>query len=117
MYDTVESIPYGFRLLVDLFDHEVLIAALFSCFSIPCDMLLLYLYLVAVEVVEVKFARKYPYRVKVINVIDVTGILQTSRYVGGEERLPVCCSDYHRAILAGSVDLTRIVLEHQGECI
>ena len=74
--DAVESILYGFRLLVDLFDHEVLKTALFSRFGIPCYVSLFDFDLVSVEVKEVHFTRKDPDRMKIVNIVDVAGVLK-----------------------------------------
>lgn len=53
----VQSILHSFRLLMDLFHHEMLEPSLFCGFCIPFDLRGLLLDLVSIQVIEVSFSR------------------------------------------------------------
>ena len=98
---------------MDFFHHEMLKASLLCCFCIPLDFRGLLLDLVTVQVIEVSLARSQLCKLKVADVIDITGILQNGRNIRCHIGFPVSNADDHRAILSCHPDLVRIVTEHQ----
>ena len=97
---------------MDLLDHEVLVSALLSCLSVPGYVSALHLHFIAVQVEEVSLSGKQPYRLQIVYVIDVTGVLQHSRHIGCQEGLAVCDAYHHRAVLSGSIYLAGVIFEH-----
>ena len=116
-HDGIDRIADDLRLLVDLLEHEMLIAALFGGFRIPLDLGQLLLQHLAVDVVEGHIALFELRDLHIADVIDIAGVFQDRRNIRGDIALAVRDADDHRAVLAGAVDLARIVLEHDAERI
>ena len=113
----VQGVLQGLRLLVNLFHHEMLKTGLLSCFGIPFDLHRLFFDLVAVQVIEGDSSLLQPGQLQVADVIDVPGVFQDGRDVGGHEALAILHAQNHRAVLAGHVDLLRIIFKHHSQRI
>ena len=100
------------RLLVDLFHHEMLKAALFRCFRIPLDLGDLFLDLVTVQVVECHLSGADPGHLQVADIVYFSGMVQDRRYIGSDKAFLFRGTYDHGAFLTGYKDLTRIILKH-----
>ena len=106
-------IPILSGLLVDLLHHEVLIAALVSCFCGEGDLHLFLLDHVAVEVIEYRLAGRQSGHLQVADIVDLIGVVKDGRDIGSHVGLVVRDSDDHGAVFSGDPDLAGIILEHQ----
>ena len=109
----IQGILNCFRLLMDLFHHEMFKTGLFCRFCIPFDFRSLLLDFIPVQVIEMSFSRSQLCKLKVAYIIHISGIFQDSRDIGRHIGLPIRNTDDHRAVLTGYPDLTGIVTEHQ----
>ena len=109
----IKRILDGFRLLMDLFHHEMLKTALFGCFCIPFDFGGLLLNFITVQVIEMRLTRRQLCKLKVANVIHIASVFQNCRNIRSHISFTIRNADDHRAILACHPDLARIITEHQ----
>ena len=112
-----QSTLHGLRLLVDLFHHEVLIAALFRGFRVPQDFHRLLFDFVPVQVVEGNALGAEPGQFQVAHIINGAGVFQNGRHIRGKKLLAVSGADDHGAVLPGGVDFAGIVLEEHSQSI
>ena len=108
----IKSILDGFRLLMDLFHHEMLKTALFSSFGIPLDLRSLLLNFIAVQVIEMSLTRSQFCELKITNVINIASIFQNCRNIRSHIGLSIRNADDHWAVFTGHPDFARIVTEH-----
>ena len=102
---------------MDLFHHEMLEACFFRRFGVPFNLHRLFLDFVAIQVIEGNFALLQTAQLQVADVVDVAGIFQDGGNVGGHEALAILHAQNHRAVLAGHVDLLRIIFKHHSQRI
>ena len=111
----VYRVTYSLRLLMDLFDHKVLIAAFFGCFSVPVYPGQQHFGLVSVQVVELHIPGNDLCHLQVSDVINVSCIFQEGRDVGSKVSRIVGNADDKRAVLSCGIYLSRTVFEHQSQ--
>ena len=102
---------------MNLFHHEMLETALFCRLSVPVNSFHFLLYLCTVKVVECDFALGKLCKLKVSDIVNTSCVLEDRRNIGRKIALSVLDTDYHRAVLAGSIYLIGIVLEHNSKRI
>ena len=111
----IDGVPYRSWLLVDLFDHEVLVAAFFSSFGVPLNSGYRLINHVPIEIVELSLAGYEARHLQVADVADVSRVPQKSRHVGCQISGIFRHTDDQRAILPCSIDLARTISEHQSQ--
>ena len=109
----MQGIRHCLGLLVNFLHHEVLKARLLRRLGVPVDADRLLAHFLAVQVVEMRLAGQQPGEFVIADVIDLPGVLENCRHVGGHIGLPVGDTDDHGAFLPGHPDLTGVILEHQ----
>ena len=95
----------------------MLVAALFRRLGVPCDLCQRHAHFVAVQVEEGHFPRRDPGHLQVADIVDLPGVFQDRRNVGGKVGFLLVHSDDQRRILPCGKDLVRIILKHQSQCI
>ncbi len=115
--EAAKGIADSFGLFVDLLDHEVLITVLLGGLRVPGDLCWLESDLVAVQVKEVKLAGKQLCNLEIADIVDAPGVVEYRRDIGGKAGKIGAGSEDQRRVLAGRVDLPRIVTEHQRQGI
>ncbi len=80
-----EGITHRFGLLINLFQHKMLIAALFRRIDIPLNGHGLLLNLLLIDVVEGHGVPRQPDNLLILNVIDASRITQNGRNIGGNQ--------------------------------
>ena len=76
-----DGILYGFRLLMDLFQHEMLIAALFRCLGIPLDFHHFFLNLFPVDVIEADLISGHLRDLVIADIVDVPCLVKDRRHI------------------------------------
>ena len=109
----VKGILNSFRLLMDLFHHEMLKAALFSCFCVPLDLGGLLFDLITIQVIEMSLTRNKLCELKVADVVHIASVFQNCRNIRSHIGLTVCNADDHRAVFTGHPNLAWVITEHQ----
>ena len=113
----IKSILDSFRLLMDLFHHEMLKAALFSRFCIPLDLGGLLFDFITIQVIEMSLTRNKFCKLKVSNIIHIASVFQDCRNIRSYISFFVSNADDHGAVLTRHPNLARIVTEHQLQSI
>src|SRR5207302_5652242 len=90
-----------FGLLMDLLEHEMLIAALLDLFEIKRNLLYLFLDLLIVDCFCREGAGSETGDLAVFQIDDVPGVVDKRRRIGGDEILVVPDADQQRASLPG----------------
>ena len=116
-HNRIQSITNCFRLLIDLFHHEMLKTGLLCCLCIPFDLCCLFLDLITIEIIEMSLSRNKLCKLKVSDIVYISCVFQDCRYIRCNISLAICNTDDHRAVFSGNPDLSRIILEHQLKCI
>ncbi len=88
----------GLGLLVDLLEHEVLVAALFGGGDVPVDVLGDLVHRVAEAVIEAGGVFGEDDGVAVVEIDHIPGVFQDGRHVGGNEVLPLAKAEDQRAL-------------------
>ena len=96
LYQAVQRIPHGLGLLMNLLEHEMLIAVLLCCCRVPGDLRQRQLHLIPVQVVELYFPGRDPAHLQVVDIINVPCILQDRRHIRRQERLALRRPDDQR---------------------
>ena len=104
-----KRIPDSGGLLVDLFHHEMLEAALFGCLGVPLDGGSLVLDGLFVSIEKLDRIRRQPRDLQVVDVVDRAGVLEQRGHVRGNQGAALGLADHQRAVLAGGVDGARLV--------
>ena len=104
------------RLLVDLLEHERLVAALLGGGGVPRDRLGVALDALAVEVEELRALGRDHDELAVADELRLARVLEEGDDVGGEERLAVAEPDHHRALQARADDHVRVQRRDDAEC-
>ena len=91
----------GAGLLVDLLEHEVLVAGLFGLDRVPGDALGLELFGCAVEVSEGNAVDGEGGDLVVVEEVDIAGLVENAGNVGGEEELAVAEAEHDGGAHAG----------------
>ena len=102
---------------MDLLHHEVLIAGLLRCLCIPVDRLWRLFDLIAVQIKKYDLALADTRHFQIPDIINVSCVFQYCRNIRCNIRLTVFYTEYHRAVLAGHINFSRIVLEHDRQRI
>ena len=103
-------------LLVDLLEHEGLVAALLGGLVVPLDLLDLALDRAAVDRLDEARARGGDLDdLAVLDELDVARLGEEGRDRGGDEALAVAEADDQRALLAGADEHARVVRRHRDE--
>ena len=80
-YIGADHILYRFRLFMDLFQHEMLIAAFLSRFRIPFDLHHFLLDLFPVYIIEMYFIVGQFCNLKIINIVHISCLIENRRYI------------------------------------
>ena len=112
-----QGILHRLGLLVDLLHHKMLKSGFFGGLGIPLDLGGLLFDLVAVQIVEMRFARGQLGKFQIADVIHIAGILQNGGHIRGHIGFAVGNANDHGAVLAGHPDLARIIAEHHFQRI
>ena len=115
--DRVQGILNCFRLLMDLFHHEMLKAALFRRLCVPLNFRSLLLDFITVQIVEVSFTRNEPCELKISDVVHIASVFQNCRDIRSYIGFAIRNTNDHRAILTRHPNLTRIIPEHQFKSV
>ena len=110
-----DRLRHGVRLLVDLLEHEGLVAALLGGGVVPVDVGDLALEPVAVGVHELGLAGAHRHELVVVQELDVAGLGQEGRYRRGDEGLVVAHAHDQRALLARAHEHLGFVGGHRDE--
>ncbi len=111
-----EGVLHGLGLLVDLLEHEVLVAALLRLDGVPVEAVDRALDRLALAVPDLDAFRGEPRDVAVLQEADVLGVDEERRRIGGQELLALAEADHQRRALAGGDDLLAVGLGgHHGE--
>ena len=105
------------RLLVNLLQHEMLIAALFSCLSIPVNLKYLLGNWLAQAIGNPYGILLYNSNLSIIYDIGATGTGNNSRNIGSDEILIITQTNNHRVVLLGANQLIRVILAHEYDGI
>ena len=103
------------RLLVDLLEHEGLVAALLGGVLVPLDRLALALDRLALGRLEARAGRIEGDHLAVLDELHVTRLVQECGNRGGDEGLVVAEADHQRALQPGGHELRRVVGVHRHE--
>jgi hypothetical protein len=110
-----EAVAHRLRLLVDLLEHEVAVAALLGGHRIPGDLLGLGGHLVAGEVGQPHAAGRDGGDLAVVQENHLPGVGEDRGDVGGHELAALAEPDHQRWPLAGGDDLLRVVGRDHGD--
>ena len=99
----------GVGLLVDLLEHEVVVAAFFRSVHIPVDVVMLLFDGAAALVIDADAAACDDGQLAVVHVHDIPCVAQQRRHVGGDEVLSVAVAQQQRRVLAGGNETVRRV--------
>ena len=106
-----------FWLLIDLLQHEMLIAAFFSCVNIPLDGHRLLGELLLVHVKKPDSLPGENGDLLVFHIVDASGILEDGRHIGGDEISLFTASYNQRAVFSGGKYLLREISEQNAQGI
>ena len=112
-----DRLGHGVRLLVDLLEHERLVAALLGLLGVPVDRLDLALDRHAGGGEELHAVGPQDDDLVVLDELDVARVSEEGGDAGGEELLAVAATDDQRALLAGADHDARVVGGHRDERI
>ena len=104
------------RLLVDLLEHERLVAGFLRRLVVPVDLERLAHDLAVLDVDEARALRGNRHDLAVVDQLDPPRLAEEGDRRGGKEHLPVAGADEQRALLAGSDELARMVVMDDDEC-
>ena len=102
---------------MDLFHHKMLKASLLSRFRIPFNLSRLFLDFFTIEIVEMRLARCQSGKLQISNIINLSGVFEDCRHIRSHISLSICNTNDHWTVLSSHPDLTRIIPEHQLQCI
>ena len=112
-----QRVAHGGRLFVDLFHHEMLIAAFFGSLGIPLDGGGLVLDGFLVDVEKLDGVRRQARDLEVVDVVHRAGVLEQRRHVGRDDGAVFAPADDERAVLAHGVDDARLVGKQDAQCV
>lgn len=116
----------GVRLLADLLEHKVIVAALFRGVHVPVDVVMLLLRRAAALVIDADAAGGDHRQLPVIHVHHVPGIGEQRRHIRGDEVLALTIAQQQRRVLpdgdepvrcVAADDAQRVSALHYGEHI
>ena len=107
----------GLRLLHDLLEHEVGVAALFRRGHVPGHMLMLLLHRLEHIVVDLDAVGGDDGDLTVVHIGDVPGVLDHGRHIRGQEVEPVAIAQDQRAVLSGGDEGTGIVAADDAKAV
>ena len=112
MADAVaDRLPHRLGLLVDLLEHEGLVAALLRALDVPVDLdHVAVLGGAVVEAVEGRALGRDRDDLVILDELDLPRLRQEGRDRGGEERLALPEPDHERALEARADELVRVVV-------
>ena len=113
LYGIVDSL----WLFIDLLQHEMRVAAFFSSFCAPLDFLDLLLDRLAFGIEEGNAILLYDGQLAVVQDIDLSGMVDDGRDVGGDEILAIAKTDDERIVLLRADDGVRHRLIHDDEAV
>ena len=116
-HNRTQSVLNCFRLLVDLFHHEMLETGFFCCFCIPLDCFHLFLDFFAIQVIECDLTFTNAGHLQVADIIYISCIFQNSRNIRCNVRLSIRNTQNHRAVFTSYIDFFRIIFKHDRKCI
>ena len=116
-YIRANGILNGFRLLMDLFQHKVLIAALLSSSCIPLDLHNVFFNFFTVDIIEMDLITRKLRNFKIADIINPSGLIQDRRNIRSNKTSVLALSNDQRTVLAGCKQFTRIVLENSTKSI
>jgi hypothetical protein len=102
-------------LVVDLLQHEGLVAGFLGHLVVPVDVDDLARELVAVDVDEAGALGRDRDDLAVVDQLDLPRLLQERRRAGGEEHLPLADADEERALLPRAHEQVRVVVMDDNE--
>ena len=105
----------GVGLLVDLLEHEGLVAALLGGLLVPVDLDDVAIQDVALRRQERRALGRDDDQLAVLDVLDLARVLQEGGDGGGQERLALAAADDQRALLAGADERVGLVERHRDE--
>ena len=114
---STNSILNCLRLLMDLFEHKVLISAFFCCCRIPLDLHNILLDLLAVDIIEMDLITGKLCNLKIANIINSSCLIQNSRNIRCDQASGILLANDQRTILTGSKQFARIILKHHAKSI
>ena len=109
--------PDGFRLFVNLLQHEMFETAFFGCFRIPGDVVDLLVDGVAVQVLDLDGILRDDGDFAVAHDVRAARMPDDGRNIGGDEVFPVAEADDQRIILLGADQFVRFVGAHEDQRI
>ena len=113
LYGIVDSLG----LFIDLLQHEMRVAAFFSSFCTPLDFLDLLLDRFAFGIEEGNAILLHDGQLAVVQDIDLSGMVDDGRDVGGDEILAIAKTDDERIVLLRADDGVRHRLIHDDEAV
>ena len=113
----IQGVPDCAGLLMYFLHHKVFKAGSLRRFGIPGNLLRLLLDFVSVQVIECDGSFPQADKLQIADVIHLAGVIQNRRHVRCQEGFAIGGADDHGAVLAGGVNLLRVIPEHQGQRI
>ena len=110
-----DGVPDGPGLLVDLLEHEVLVAALLRQDGAPKHLLDRTLDRLAVERRDMHPFPREDHHLAVVQEEDVSCVAQNRRDVRGKKEVPLSQTDHQRALASRAHDSTRIPLPEDAD--
>lgn len=112
-----ERAAQGVRLLHDLLEHKVRIAALFRCGDLPVDVMVLLDDDLLHRVAHGDAVRRQNGDLAVLHIRHIARVFDKRGHVGGDEAASVAVADQKRRVLARGVDAVRLVGAENAERI
>ena len=109
----IKGILNSLRLLMNLFHHEMLKAALFSRFCIPLNLGGLLFDFITIKIIKMSLTRSQFCKLKIADVIYITSIFQNRRDIRSHIGFTIRNADDHRTVLTSHPDFAWIITEHQ----
>ena len=95
LQQTVQGVPHGGGLLMNLFEHKVLVSALFRRLGVPGDLGQGKLHLVSIEVVKMNLPWAESCRLLIADVVHISRVVQDGGHIGGQIGLPLRHAEDH----------------------
>ena len=102
---------------MDLLQHEMLISAFFCRLCVPFNRNHILLDLFSVNIIEMDLFSGKLRDFHISDIIYISGPVQDSRHIRGDQRALIAPAHDQRAVLSGCENFSRIILEHYSESI
>ena len=98
-------------LLIDLFEHKVLISALFGRLCVPLDRCAFFFDRLFIQVIETDMVRLHAHNLHIVDEVDRLCVFQNGRDVRCDEIALLCASHNHRAVFSDCEHFSGMILK------